>query len=574
MPTFGREMHKNSVSTAIWEVVLSYVVFASAWILVSDSVVVFFYKDPAQIATVSTLKGWGFVIVTAILLSVLLRRTIIRQKLVEARLRTLIRTIPDLVWFKDPAGVYLHCNAAIERFFGAKEAEIIGRTDYDFVPSELGDFFRQKDQEATAAGSPTSNEEWLTFAADGHQALVETIKTPLFDLDGKLLGVLGIGRDITAAAEAQQALQARIRAQEKLELQLHEAQKIAHLGFYTLDIGNGFWTSSATLDDIFGIDSIFSRTVAGWLSIIHPDERAEMQTYFLTTVLAEKQTFDREYRIIRQTDQQVRWVHGRGVLEIDPAGDPLSLFGTIQDITESKQSEINLQNRNAEMERFIYTVSHDLKSPLITVKTFLGYLEQDLAKGGGDSVVEDIKYIHTAVDKMEQMLGELLEVSRICRMVNPPTLVTFRELAQEALDLLAGSIASRVVKVALVGAEVTLYGDRPRLLEIWQNLVENAVKYMGGEAEPRIEIGAEVRGPETVFFVADNGIGLEHGDEEKIFGLFLKLDPGSEGSGIGLALVKRIVEMFQGEIWVESAGVGKGCRFSFTLPGALERAEG
>ena len=119
------------------------------------------------------------------------------QQRAESLLRTIIQTIPDLVWIKDTEGVYLSCNPVFERFFGASEAEIIGKTDYDFVDREQADFFREHDRLAMATGKPGVTEEWLTFAADGHRACMETIKTPMYDIDGKLIGVLGIARDIT-----------------------------------------------------------------------------------------------------------------------------------------------------------------------------------------------------------------------------------------------------------------------------------------------------------------------------------------------------------------------------------------
>jgi PAS domain S-box-containing protein len=124
----------------------------------------------------------------------------------RSHLRTLVSTIPDLVWLKDADGVYLACNPAFERFFGAGEAEIVGKTDYDFVDKELADFFRQKDKEAMAAGRPSVNEEWITFADDGRRALLEATKTPMRATDGSLIGVLGIGHDITESRNIQQEL--------------------------------------------------------------------------------------------------------------------------------------------------------------------------------------------------------------------------------------------------------------------------------------------------------------------------------------------------------------------------------
>ncbi|WP_419663842.1 two component system sensor histidine kinase, hybrid [Desulfosarcina variabilis str. Montpellier] len=141
----------------------------------------------------------------------------------EDRLRSLINALPDLVWLKDENGVYLACNKMFERFFGAKEKDIVGKSDYDFLDKDLGDFFREHDRRAIDAGKPTSNEEWITFADDGHRALLDTIKTPMFDAEGNLVGVLGIGRDIT---ERQQASEER----DKLQGQLQQAQKLESLG--------------------------------------------------------------------------------------------------------------------------------------------------------------------------------------------------------------------------------------------------------------------------------------------------------------------------------------------------------
>jgi PAS domain S-box-containing protein len=151
----------------------------------------------------------------------------------EARLRTLVNTIPDLVWLKDADGVYLSCNLMFERFFGAREADIVGKTDYDFVDRELADFFREHDRIAMEAGKPSSNEEWITFADDGHHALLNTIKSPMFDGEGRLIGVLGIARDITEFKKAET---------ERLELerQLLHSQKLESLGVLSGGIAHDF----------------------------------------------------------------------------------------------------------------------------------------------------------------------------------------------------------------------------------------------------------------------------------------------------------------------------------------------
>jgi len=246
----------------------------------------------------------------------------------------------------------------------------------------------------------------------------------------------------------------------------------------------------------------------------------------------------------------------------------------VQDITERKLAEEALQAKNEELIRFNYTVSHDLRSPLVTIKTFLGYLERDLACADADNVVRDMGYIHSAADKMNTLLEQLLDLSRIGRLVNPPVEGPLREMVQEALDLVAGRIAVRGVKVEVTQEPVLLYGDRPRLVEVFQNLIDNAVKFMGDQSEPLVEIGVETKNGGRILFVRDNGMGIDPRHKDKLFGLFEKFDAGMEGSGMGLALVKRIIEVHGGRIWAESEGVGKGACFYFTLPRKSSELEG
>jgi PAS domain S-box-containing protein len=256
----------------------------------------------------------------------------------------------------------------------------------------------------------------------------------------------------------------------------------------------------------------------------------------------------------------------------DSTGRIIGSVSVVRDITESKRAEEvirrnaeELQAKSDELIRFTYTVSHDLKSPLVTIRTFLGYLEQDIRKPDAGEVDKDLTYIRNAAERASRMLDELLEMSRIGRKVNPPVEVPLQELVKEALDLVAGRIVKRGVSVEVTEEPIQLFGDRPRLVEVFQNLVDNAVKFMGREQDPRVEIGGEQVGEETVLFVRDNGIGIDPQYQPKLFGLFEKLDPGTEGTGIGLALVKRIVEVHGGRLWVESEGPGKGATFRFTL---------
>jgi PAS domain S-box-containing protein len=223
--------------------------------------------------------------------------------------------------------------------------------------------------------------------------------------------------------------------------------------------------------------------------------------------------------------------------------------------------------QNAELERFTYTVSHDLRSPLVTIRGFLGYLRQDAASGDLDRFDKDIGRIANAVDKMQELLNDLLELSRIGRIINPPENIPFERIAKESIELISGLLEAGNVKVKIQSELPIIRGDRTRLVEVMQNLISNAIKFMGDQATPLIEIGTTGldRGGKPVFFVRDNGIGIDAQYHERIFGLFNRLDPNVDGTGIGLSLVRRIIEVHQGKIWVESQP-GEGATFLFTLP--------
>ncbi len=226
-----------------------------------------------------------------------------------------------------------------------------------------------------------------------------------------------------------------------------------------------------------------------------------------------------------------------------------------------------LEASNAELERFAYTVSHDLKSPLFTIEGYLGLLERDSELGDAERSRKDIEHIRGAVLRMTQLLDELLELARVGWVVNAVDAVALSELAREATGLVAGRIAEQGVEVVVPRGLPVVRGDRQRLLEVFQNLIDNAASFSyPGPSGARIEIAAELRGDEVLCCVRDNGPGIEPRYHEKVFGLFQKLDPRSPGNGIGLAIVKRIVEGHGGRIWIESEGPATGAAFFFTLP--------
>ena len=269
---------------------------------------------------------------------------------------------------------------------------------------------------------------------------------------------------------------------------------------------------------------------------------------------------------------QGAYVGATASLLYDSEDNKTGAIESIRDITERKNAEqirerlvTELESKNAEMERFTYTVSHDLRSPLITVNGLVGFLKSDLEKGNTTRIDTYFERISKAIAKMDNLLKDTLELSRIGRVANPPENVPFGNIIQEALSQVQGRITNNGVKVTVAQDMPDVYVDKMRIVEVMVNLIENSIKYMGDQAQPKIEIGHQSKDGLCTFFIKDNGIGIDPSQYDKVFELFYKVDNKSEGTGAGLAIVKRIIEVQGGRIWVESEK-GKGSTFYFTLP--------
>lgn len=250
--------------------------------------------------------------------------------------------------------------------------------------------------------------------------------------------------------------------------------------------------------------------------------------------------------------------------------------GVLRDITERKQAQdllkqqkAQLEQRNRALKQFNYAVSHELKTPLVSIESSLGLIQSSLPETTDPELATAFGYARTATRQMNNLLESLLVMFRINSEDSSTEKITLRKLIQDAIDQLTKGNKLEGIRLTIADEGPELCGDRSKLVQIWMHLIGNAAKYMGDQKHPAIDIGAAQIDQEIQFFVRDNGKGIEKSYQDKIFGLFDRFDKTSDGTGLGLPLVKRIVEYCGGTIRVESAGTGQGTCFYFTLPDVL-----
>lgn len=505
-------------------------------------------------------------------------RDITERKRVEAALREseqkfrlFVEQSSDGLVFTDEHGIIIEWNQAQEHLTGLSRQECIGRPLWE-VQLDVASIAkkmpgqRQELEQKILGALKTGRADFLDklmeivlFHRSGTKLIVQQMTFGIKTNQGYRLG--SIIRDVTKLKHVEEEL----RASEARFRRLVEASPIP---MWTNTDGVITYVNSAALQALGAThsDQVLGRPATDF---IHPDYHALVEERVSQMVEAQKSVPLMEEKYIRLDGS---------LIDVEVIATPFPTSGgtviqvIFQDITKRKQNEAerealiaNLEAKNAELERFTYTVSHDLKAPLITIRGFLGFIEQDARSGAMNRLKGDIQRISAATDKMQRLLNELLELSRIGRLMNPAENIVFGDLIQEVIKLLEERLREKNIEVKVQDDLPIVCGDSQRLLEVMQNLLDNAVKFMGEQAIPVIEIGTQ--GEENgmpIFYVKDNGMGIAPEHHDRIFGLFNKLDPKAEGTGVGLAIVKRIVEVHGGRIWVESEQ-GKGATFYFTF---------
>jgi PAS domain S-box-containing protein len=482
----------------------------------------------------------------------------------EALFRNLADNAPALIAMSDEHGHATYLNQAWRDFRGDVPALPLDEWAERIHPTDRSRFLHEFRSALQAQRKFTT--EYRLRRVDGQYRWLLDTSVPRYGAAERFAGFIGIAIDITDRKNAEEALR---RSESRLRLLADNmVDSIAQL-----DAHQRLVYVSPSVERSFGHSprDLLGRPL---FDIVHPEDGSRLYHQMLMAIELQAPSLRLEYRL-RHANGQYLWSESEVRLLYDERGEFSGAVLSSRDISARKAADlererliVELEEKNTELERFTYTVSHDLKSPLITIRGFLGFLEKDALAGNLDRLRADIVRITEATTRMQRLLDELLELSRIGRVGNPPEEVALEQIAREALGAVQGRIMARGVQVEIAEDLPVVYGDRTRLVEVVQNLVDNAVKFMGNQPQPRVTIGALgiERSGMPVFFVQDNGIGIEPEYHERIFGLFNKLDVKSEGTGVGLALVKRIIDSHGGHIWVESEGAGQGSTFFFTLP--------
>jgi PAS domain S-box-containing protein len=251
----------------------------------------------------------------------------------------------------------------------------------------------------------------------------------------------------------------------------------------------------------------------------------------------------------------------------DDAGRFVGALGMVIDVTERKQAERALRKTNEELSNFVDTVSHDLKNPILSIRGFSSLLLRNYEKKLGDKGRGYLEVIEACARQMDCLVSDLLTLSSLGQVVPKFRSVISHELVYKAVSTLQGRLDEMGIELVVAQKLPIIYCDRQRMYQVFENLISNAIRFAGHGKKPEIEIGYEDEREYHKFYVRDNGVGIDAKHHRKIFEMFHRVqeNENEEGTGMGLAIVDRIVRQHSGKIWVESQK-GEGATFYFTLP--------
>ncbi|MCW5907352.1 MAG: PAS domain S-box protein [Chitinophagales bacterium] len=478
-------------------------------------------------------------------------------------LRLIIDSTPNMIFVKDAEGKFLLANESTAQFYNLTPKEMEGHLDSEeqFTKDVL-DYFQWQDQQVIGNREAIKFPETrLTNQATGETFWIQTIKKPIPAEDGVSWNILGVATDITEIKEAKEQL----RISEQLYREI--ARNLPKAAMFIFDSNMQYILAEGPLVGI----------------ISKPKEEIEGKAIRETIRESERERVESVYRKILEGEssesEQVFLGRSLKVYHTPIANEEGKIiYGMVMilDITDLKETERELEKRahelqrsNEELERFAYVASHDLQSPLRTIASYLQLLEMRYRDKLDPEALEFIDFSVNGAKRMQTVITELLNYSKISSVRKPFVKTDVKDIVSEVVRNLDANIK-------LAGASIQI-SDMPiiscvpgQLYQIFQNLIDNGIKFVK-DKQPEIKIAATEKEDEWEFTVSDNGIGIKEEFREKIFQIFQRLHSHAEypGSGVGLAICKKIVELHGGRIWVEST-VGQGTTFHFTVSKNLE----
>lgn len=478
----------------------------------------------------------------------------------ERLLRDVIDGSPDLlVFLKDREGRFIATNSQVERILGkSSQDEIVGKTDYDFFPKDVAEYYRTHDRQVLESGRPTVIEEEAD-ALGGRRAFLAA-KFPLRDSSGTIYGVGAVSHDITDRKKLERALrdsEARFRQlAEALPQMVFEVSADGSEGYF-----NGRWiefTGQPPGD------------VENTLEFVHPDDRERARTTWAHAVQTGT-AYECEYRF-RRRDGQHHWVLSRALPFKDENGNVKRWFGTATNVQDLKSAQEALHEADRCKTEFLAVLSHELRNPLTPIKNSLYIL--DRAPPGGDQARRAKGTIDRQVDQLVRLVDDLLDVTRITRNKIQLQRQRFElsELVTRTAEDHRSEFEQAGVRLEVVPAEkpVWVNADWNRLAQTVGNLLQNAAKFTPKEGRVTASVLADESRQQAVVRVVDTGVGMKPETLARLFRPFMQaettLDRSKGGLGLGLSLVKGLVELHGGSVEARSAGLGRGTEFTLRLP--------
>lgn len=483
------------------------------------------------------------------------RKAVRAQQELEARLQAILDNTTAVVFLKDRDGNYQMVNRRFEELFHLTREQMAGKSDYDIFPPEFARAFRDNDAKVLATGQAMVVEEIAPHAGVAHTYV--SVKFPVLDTDGQVIALGGIATDITDRKRAEMELRDR-------EARLSSILETAVEAIVTMDDKGLIQSINPAAAQIFGYQrgEIIGRNISVIVPAPHLLSPAHSSSDASAAPDTERVGQSRELLGRRKDGSIVPLI--MSVSETH-TGNRVIYTAIMHDITKRKRFEEDLRRSNQELEQFAYIASHDLQEPLRMITSYLQLLER---RYKGELNEEAGQFIATAVDgaaRMRNLIQDLLSYSRVGTRGRELGPVSCGQLIQSVLGDLEVSIKE---SSAVITADTlpTVNADELQLRQVFQNLVGNSIKFRS-EQTPHIHISAQPCRGEWVISIRDNGIGIEPKFFDRIFVIFQRLHAREQypGTGIGLALCKRIVERHHGQIWVDSSP-GKGATFFFSLP--------